>query len=68
LELVCFRAEDLPKMDTFGTCDAYVQVKFSGNPEIKTEIIKNTFTPVWNEQLNIPGFFTLFNENKTDTI
>jgi Ca2+-dependent lipid-binding protein len=29
-------------------------VKFGGNPPIKTEVIKNTYDPTWNEALHVP--------------
>lgn len=37
-----------------GKCDGFVTVKYGGNDEIKTEIVKNTFTPTWMERLLIP--------------
>jgi len=54
LDISFFKAESLPKMDTFGKCDGFLSVKFGGNPEIKTEIIKKSYDPVWNEQLTLP--------------
>ena len=42
-------AESLPKMDTFGKCDGYVQMSVAG--ERKTsKTIKNEYYPQWNEE------------------
>jgi Ca2+-dependent lipid-binding protein len=37
-----------------GKCDGYVVAKYGGNPEIKTEVVKNTYNPTWLEKLLIP--------------
>jgi hypothetical protein len=37
LKIRFVRAEHLPKMDTFGTIDAYVYTKFLGQKELKTK-------------------------------
>jgi len=45
-------------MDTFGSCDGFVVIKFGSSstigPNNKTEVIKNTYNPVWNEAVAIP--------------
>lgn len=43
-------ARDLPVMDkTSDLTDAYVQIKFADNDELRTQICKRTLSPVWNE-------------------
>eukprot|EP01114_Cavostelium_apophysatum_P012665 TRINITY_DN2890_c0_g1_i2.p1 TRINITY_DN2890_c0_g1~~TRINITY_DN2890_c0_g1_i2.p1 ORF type:complete len:2032 (+),score=608.70 TRINITY_DN2890_c0_g1_i2:72-6098(+) len=54
LEINVYRAEGLPKMDTFGKCDGFLSVQFAANPPIKTKVKKNTYDPTWNETLNLP--------------
>ncbi|KAJ5071996.1 c2 calcium-dependent membrane targeting [Anaeramoeba ignava] len=56
LKVYCYRAEDLPKMDTFGKADPFIQVRFAGNPLIRTEVKKKTLTPIWNEMLRLPVY------------
>eukprot|EP00033_Pygsuia_biforma_P002484 GCRY01002754.1.p1 GENE.GCRY01002754.1~~GCRY01002754.1.p1 ORF type:complete len:1277 (-),score=458.89 GCRY01002754.1:265-4095(-) len=53
LQVRCYRAENLPKMDRMGKCDGYVQAKFAGQ-SINTKWIKKSYDPVWNEELRIP--------------
>ena len=42
-------AQHLPKMDTFGTCDAYVVMTVGDNKIFKSATIKGSYSPVWNE-------------------
>uniref|UniRef100_UPI0031B8B3B2 XYPPX repeat family protein n=1 Tax=Trichomonas vaginalis (strain ATCC PRA-98 / G3) TaxID=412133 RepID=UPI0031B8B3B2 len=46
-------AKDLPKVDTFGKVDPYVQIQL-GNEKCKTKVIKKSYNPVWNETFSIP--------------
>jgi len=48
-----FHAEDLPKMDTFGKADPFVEVRYGTNKN-KTSIVKNNLSPDWYEELHIP--------------
>jgi hypothetical protein len=47
LTLVC--ARHLPKMDAFGTCDAYVVLR-RGGKEYKSSTKKNTYAPDFGER------------------
>jgi len=53
LQVRIFKAENLPKMDTIGTCDPFVEVKY-GRDVGRTAILKGTQSPVWNEEIRIP--------------
>ena len=48
LELCVLNARHLPKMDTFGTCDAFVIIQF-GDSRFETSVKKGTYSPEWNE-------------------
>ncbi|KAJ5067739.1 c2 calcium-dependent membrane targeting [Anaeramoeba ignava] len=56
LSIFCYRAEDLPKMDTFGKVDPFIEAHFGGNKLLRTKVKKKTFTPVWNEELRLPAY------------
>ncbi|KAJ3448836.1 c2 calcium-dependent membrane targeting [Anaeramoeba flamelloides] len=56
LNVFCYRAEHLPKMDTFGKADPFLEARFGGNKPIRTSVKKKTLNPVWNEELRIPVF------------
>jgi Ca2+-dependent lipid-binding protein len=46
-------AKDLPKMDTFGSCDPYCLVSLVGSSNVyKTKCIPKTYTPKWNETVS----------------
>jgi hypothetical protein len=48
------KAECLPKMDTFGTCDAFVKVNYLGKT-IKTSVVTQTNDEVfWGQEIWIP--------------
>jgi len=53
-----YRGEYLPKTDTNGWCDGYVEVKYEGlldkNKSMKTGVEKEKATPVWNHEFCIP--------------
>lgn len=42
-------AQHLPKMDTFGSCDAYVVVTVGDDKTFKSATIKASYSPMWNE-------------------
>jgi Ca2+-dependent lipid-binding protein len=48
LEIKVVNARNLPKMDTFGTCDPFCRLDFCGENR-ETKVIKNTYSPDWNE-------------------
>ncbi len=48
LEIKVVNARNLPKMDTFGTCDPFCRLDFCGENR-ETSVIKNTYSPDWNE-------------------
>lgn len=54
LNLRVVEAKDIDKMDTIGKTDAYCEITFSGSQMKKTEVKKNTLTPVWNETFSFP--------------
>lgn len=47
--------KDVPKMDLIGSCDSYIVFKAGKCKPVKTKVIKNTLTPVWNEEIKV-GF------------
>jgi hypothetical protein len=49
-------AQNLPKMDLFGTCDPYVKIKLGGT-KIRTPTVKGTMNPTFNQVLSIPIVF-----------
>jgi hypothetical protein len=49
-------AQNLPKMDTFGTCDPYVKLKLGGT-KIRTPTVKGTQNPTFNQMLSVPIVF-----------
>ncbi|KAJ6247531.1 c2 calcium-dependent membrane targeting [Anaeramoeba flamelloides] len=56
LNVFCYRAEHLPKMDAFGKADPFFEVRFGGNKPIRTSVKKKNLNPVWNEVLRVPVF------------
>ena len=46
-------AEGLAKADTFGKSDPFVKVLVNGAPSVRTQVIKKTLSPVWNEKHEI---------------
>ncbi|KAJ2364473.1 Tricalbin-2 [Coemansia sp. RSA 2610] len=57
-------ARGLPKMDTFGKADPYVNITTVKHPElsVKTEVIEKTLSPAWEQKL----FLLIY--SKTDTV
>jgi Ca2+-dependent lipid-binding protein len=53
LKTKVFKAENLPKMDTLGVCDPFVEIKYANNTN-RSRVEKNTAAPVWNEEVNLP--------------
>ncbi len=43
-------ARHLPKMDTFGSCDAFVVVAL-GEEAYQTQVVKGSYAPDWGEAL-----------------
>ena len=48
LEIKVVNARNLPKMDTFGTCDPFCRLEFCGENH-ESVVIKNTYSPDWNQ-------------------
>lgn len=54
LKFRLIKAQNLPKMDTFGTCDAFVKVKYLGKT-ITTSVVKQQNNEVyWGQEIWIP--------------
>eukprot|EP00656_Telonema_subtile_P051134 TRINITY_DN6814_c0_g1_i3.p1 TRINITY_DN6814_c0_g1~~TRINITY_DN6814_c0_g1_i3.p1 ORF type:complete len:910 (-),score=293.62 TRINITY_DN6814_c0_g1_i3:1309-4038(-) len=53
LNTTVFRAKDLPKVDTWGTCDGYIKVLFGGIVQ-RTETVENSLNPEWRVELRMP--------------
>lgn len=51
LQIDVHSASNLPRMDTFGTADPYIEMYTVPEAIEKTSVKKNTQNPVWNEQL-----------------
>jgi hypothetical protein len=46
-------AKDLPKMDTFGTCDPYCLASLEKSRLTwRSKVIKKTYTPTWNDTIS----------------
>ena len=63
-------AEHLPRMDAWGSCDAYVELRFQDGPsyqEYRSNIVRNKYDPQWSGQhhtfklqdVNNPGHLTI---------
>ena len=50
IKIKLFRGEQLKKMDTYGHCDPYVKVDYSGLSIVSTTL-KIQMNPVWNEEI-----------------
>lgn len=54
LHLRIIEADNIPKMDLFGTADPYaVATLTDSNDTDKTEYIKGTYTPKWNKEMSL---------------
>lgn len=55
LHIRAVEAKDIPKMDIVGKADPYLSFQINGIPEKwKTDDIKQSFEPVWNQEFHIP--------------
>ena len=55
LHIKVVEAADVPKMDTVGKSDPFVQLSLNTTSQVwKTKAKNNTSTPVWNEQFTLP--------------
>ena len=61
ITVIIDRAEYIKKMDTFGSVDPYIIVKFGGS-SIKTEVVKNNISPTWRTVLKLPLTLPTVNE------
>eukprot|EP01047_Picozoa_sp_COSAG01_P048939 COSAG01_NODE_4803_length_4733_cov_2.922098_2_plen_1195_part_01 len=52
MKISIVEAQNLPKMDIFGTCDPFVQIQFEGNT-YKTEVVRQTLAPEWNQSWSL---------------
>jgi len=52
LHVRLLQAKDIAKMDTFGKTDAYCLLALNGSSPVKSKVIKNNMTPVWNEEFH----------------
>lgn len=64
LHVAIHSASDLPKMDSLGSCDAYVTASYSkfNKPLYSTRTIVNTANPIWEEHA-----FLLVNEETIES-
>lgn len=54
LKFRLIKAEKLPKMDTFGTCDAFIQVDYMGK-SVKTSVVTQKNDQVyWSQEIWLP--------------
>ena len=53
LEITILNAEHLPKTDTFGACDPFFTIQFTG-PLQKTSVKKRVYSAAWNEIFVFP--------------
>eukprot|EP01122_Echinamoeba_exundans_P013557 TRINITY_DN5939_c0_g1_i1.p1 TRINITY_DN5939_c0_g1~~TRINITY_DN5939_c0_g1_i1.p1 ORF type:complete len:1400 (-),score=332.16 TRINITY_DN5939_c0_g1_i1:124-4323(-) len=69
LRVGVFEASALPIMDTGikPSADPYVKVHFNGQ-KAKTRVIKNSLSPTWDEQLEIPFTMPTFEDNILITV
>ena len=51
LQIDVISASGLPKMDTIGSSDPYIEMYTQSNVVEETTVKKNTLSPVWNERL-----------------
>lgn len=54
MKLKVISADGLPSHDRNNKSDPYVAINVDGSEVQKTEVIKKTLSPVWNEELEIP--------------
>lgn len=55
LNINAVEAKGLPKMDVIGKCDPYLLFKLNNSKTVyKTEVIKKTYEPKWNQVIQIP--------------
>ena len=52
IDVVVQKALHLPRMDTFGSCDGLTRLKYH-NKTYDTDVRKNTFSPVWNQEIRL---------------
>ncbi|KAH7825291.1 putative myoferlin-like protein [Monocercomonoides exilis] len=50
-----YRAEKLPKMDTFGKVDCFIQAQFAAEKN-ETDVVKENYNPIWNTELRVPVY------------
>ena len=67
LEVTVGSAQNLPKMDTFGTCDPYVKLKLGGT-KVRTPTVKGTQNPTFNQTLSIPIVFPTMTDSIEVTV
>jgi len=53
LSSAIFKAKDLPKVDTWGTCDGYINVNFNAITQ-RTPTVEDTLNPEWKIELRMP--------------
>ncbi|KAK2952288.1 putative C2 domain protein [Blattamonas nauphoetae] len=51
----CYRADHLPKMDTFGLCDCFVKIDF-GSESNACDVVRENLNPVWNQEVRTPVY------------
>ena len=55
LHIKAIEADDIPSMDVIGKSDPYLVFKSSTTDKTwKTKYVRNTYSPVWNEEFQIP--------------
>eukprot|EP00762_Andalucia_godoyi_P001218 ANDGO_04901.mRNA.1 Synaptotagmin-4 len=65
-----YRAEHLPRMDKGlgGKCDPYVVAKFAGNKATRTDIVKRSYNPTWNQEIRLPVLFPCLSDRIEVTV
>ena len=62
LFVAIYRVEGLPNMDTHGSTDAFVSVKLHGQATVKTKVVNNSLSPVFNELVRLPVRVPVMND------
>eukprot|EP00753_Platysulcus_tardus_P013875 PLAT3886.1.p1 GENE.PLAT3886.1~~PLAT3886.1.p1 ORF type:complete len:1326 (-),score=569.73 PLAT3886.1:111-4088(-) len=57
-----YKAQFLPSIDTWGSCDAFLSLRFNGIVS-RTSVVYDDTSPVWNEKLRLPVYTPCFSNN-----
>jgi len=53
VEFTVLRARNVPKMDLMGACDCFVEIVFEGRLAGKTDVVKNSLSPDFDESFEV---------------